>query len=108
MQITLCALFLIHSLGMVLLVVAEDDFPRISLDMIPKVRYPALKLPQPKRVKPFLRYRNDSKVMPLSKHLSQRERLTIFEDCQSIGGLCKVPEECCTLKCLKLSKLCVI
>ncbi|KAH8251784.1 hypothetical protein KR038_008589 [Drosophila bunnanda] len=48
---------------------------------------------------PF-RGKNLSLEMPLSKNLTQMDRLSLAEKCQPFRHKCMIAEECCSQKCL--------
>ncbi|XP_033232527.1 uncharacterized protein [Drosophila pseudoobscura] len=45
-------------------------------------------------------------LMPLSKNLTEEERIEYSEICVGIGIVCHLAEQCCTKMCLKSAKRC--
>ncbi|XP_016959710.2 uncharacterized protein LOC108031022 [Drosophila biarmipes] len=57
--------------------------------------------------RPFL-VRNSTDVLPLSKNLTQIQRLRWADKCVQFRHKCSLAEHCCSLKCLKRLYRCII
>ncbi|KRF83296.1 uncharacterized protein [Drosophila virilis] len=48
----------------------------------------------------------DAEIIPFRNDLTQWKRMELMDTCKGIGTNCTRSEECCTLQCLKVTKVC--
>ncbi|XP_064553004.1 uncharacterized protein LOC135438578 [Drosophila montana] len=109
---TLLLLFVLGALvnlarsGVVRNITSEAEDPLVSdaidFDMSASIRKSKVQLPQKNAQSDIL----DAEIIPFRNDLSQMKRLELMDTCKGMGANCTRSEECCTLQCLMLSKVC--